>query len=107
MTTYRRLFVTVAGVVALTLVAGVGWAQLTDLTQTPNAANAGIRKSFAQEIGAGRGNVTTPDSSIFIIRRDPFRSVRRGRQLFQRKFRRAEGQGPRTADGIGNITADA
>ena len=28
-------------------------AQLTDLTQTPNAANAGIAKSLQQQIGAG------------------------------------------------------
>ncbi len=45
----------------------------------------------------------TPDSSAFIIARDPFRAVRRGRQLFQRKFTRLQGQGPRAADGIGNI----
>src|SRR6185369_15853612 len=37
---------------------------------------------------------------IFIIKRDPFRAVRRGRQIFQRKFTRAQGQGPRTNDGV-------
>ena len=78
-------------------------AQETDVTQTPNTANAGIKKSYAQQIGAGRGDVMTPGSSMFIIKRDPFRSIVRGRQLFQRKFRRAEGQGPRVADGIGDI----
>ena len=31
--------------------------------------------------------------------RDPFRSIRRGRQLFQRKFTVAQGLGPRTNDG--------
>ena len=41
--------------------------QLTDMTQTPNAANAGIQKSFAQQIGAGRGDIMTPGSSLFII----------------------------------------
>src|SRR5262245_4719975 len=72
------------------------WAQLNDLTQTPNAANAGIVKSLAGQIGAGRGNIMTPGSSRFIIARDPFRSIRRGRQIFQRKFTVAQGLGPRT-----------
>jgi len=78
-------------------------AQETDLTQTPNAEAAGIHKSFAQEVGAGRGSVMSPDSSSFIIARDPFRSIRRGRQIFQRKFTRIQGQGPREDDGIGDI----
>jgi hypothetical protein len=81
-------------------------AQETDLTQTPNAEGAGIHKSFDQEVGAGRGDVMTPDSSAFIISRDPFRSIRRGREIFQRKFRRAQGQGPRVDDGIGPIAAE-
>ena len=41
------------------------------------------------------------DSSAFIIARDPFRAVRRGRQLFQRKFLRGEGLGPITGEGDG------
>jgi hypothetical protein len=45
----------------------------------------------------------TPDSSLFIIRRDPFRSIRRGRQVFQRKFTVAQGSGPRLSDGVGDI----
>jgi hypothetical protein len=57
-------------------------AQLTDISQTPNQANAGIQKSLEEQIGAGRGDGITPDSSLFIIRRDPFRSIRRGRQVF-------------------------
>src|SRR5262249_10827111 len=32
-----------------------------------------------------------------------FRAIRRGRQLFQRKFTRAQGQGPRFGDGSGDI----
>ena len=56
--------------------------------------------------GAGQGDLTTPDSSIFIIKRDPFRSIRRGRQIFQRKFTVAQGFAPRTNDGIGNIELD-
>ena len=57
-------------------------AQLIDNTQSTNTINAGINKSLSQEVGTGRGSVTTPDSSLFIIARDPFRAVRRGRQLF-------------------------
>jgi mono/diheme cytochrome c family protein len=48
----------------------------------------------------------TPDSSIFIIQRDPFRAVRRGRQLFQRKFTRSQGQGPVFGDGAGDVGVD-
>jgi len=77
--------------------------QLIDNTQAQNAINAGINKSLANEIGAGRGDVLTPDSSLFIIARDPFRAVRRGRQLFQRKFTVSQGQGPGVGDGFGNI----
>ena len=82
-------------------------AQLTDMTQTPNTANSGISKSLSQQIGAGRGSLITPDSSRFVIARDPFRAIRRGRQLFQRKFTAAQGLGPRTDDGVGNIETDA
>ena len=71
------------------------FAQLIDNTQAPNTVKAGINKSLTQEIGAGHGDVMTPDSSVFIINRDPFRAIRRGRQLFQRKFTRDQGQGPR------------
>jgi CxxC motif-containing protein (DUF1111 family) len=83
-------------------------AQLIDRTLIPNPANEGVAKSLAQQIGAGRGNVNTVDSSIYIIKRDPARSVRRGRQLFQRKFSVFQGFGPRTNDGVGgDIVADA
>jgi hypothetical protein len=84
----------------------VAHAQLIDRTQQPNSANEGIAKSLADEIGAGRGDWTTPNSSLFIIQRDPFRAIRRGRQLFQRKFTQAEGQGPRLDDGTGDISAN-
>ncbi len=89
----------------LCLAAGAS-AQLTDVTQTPNTANAGIQKSLPQEIGMGRGGVLTPDSSLFLIRRDPFRSIARGRQIFQRKFTAGQGLGPRTGDGQGAIELD-
>jgi hypothetical protein len=76
-------------------------AELTDLTQTPNAANEGIAKSLTEEVGTGRGDVTLPGSSLYTIARDPFRAIRRGRQLFQRKFTVAQGVGPRFEDGVG------
>jgi len=77
--------------------------QLIDRTQAPNTANEGIGRSLEDQIGAGRGDLVTPDSSRFIIARDPFRSIRRGRQLFQRKFTRRQGQGPGVLDGVGDI----
>jgi Di-haem oxidoreductase, putative peroxidase len=83
-----------------------GYAQLIDQTQQPNAAHEGIAKSLAEEIGAGRGDWETPNSSAFLIARDPFRAIRRGRQLFQRKFTQAEGQGPRLDDGTEDISAN-
>src|SRR5262245_58703327 len=100
----RSLRVAVLG--AVLLGAHAVRAQLNDLTQTPNAENAGIAKSLQQQIGAGVGNVNTPDSSLFLINRDPARSIRRGRQLFQRKFTVEQGFGPRTGDGVGDIAAD-
>jgi cytochrome c553 len=81
-------------------------AQMIDNTQAPNTAKAGINKSLTDEIGAGRGDVLTPNSSTYIINRDPFRSIRRGRQLFQRKFTRVQGQGPSEGDGVGDINTD-
>jgi len=80
-------------------------AQLTDLTQAPNVENAGIVKSLEQQIGAGVGNLNTPGSSTFITARDPARAIRRGRQLFQRKFTDQQGFGPRPASG--NIAVNA
>jgi hypothetical protein len=102
----RGLSTTVAAVVGL---CGLVWlsvvadAQLTDITQTPNEANAGIQKSLEEQIGADQSDVMTPDASIFIIQRDPFRAIRRGRQLFQRKFTVEQGVGPRVDDGVGDI----
>ena len=108
MSTQRRNITSLnASKFALTIVLG-GWvslssAELVDATTAHNTLNEGIRKSLLQEIGAGTGDPLTVDSSRFIIARDPFRSVRRGRQLFQRKFTRAQGQGPATGDGAGDI----
>jgi hypothetical protein len=80
--------------------------QMVDNTQAPNTANAGINKSLLDEIGAGRGNANMAGSSMYIIQRDPFRSIRRGRQLFQRKFTSLQGQGPNEKDGVGDINND-
>jgi hypothetical protein len=94
--------------VAVLVCAGscAGWAQLTDRTLAPNTAAVGIAKSLQDETGAGRGDLMTWNSSIFIINRDPFRSVRRGRQFFQRKFTRLQGQGGNEGDGVGDINTN-
>jgi hypothetical protein len=92
----------------LVLISTTAFAQLTDLKQTPNAEGEGIVKSLEEQVGAGRGDIDTPGSSRYIIARDPFRSIRRGRQIFQRKFTLAQGHGPRTDDGIGgDVNGDA
>jgi hypothetical protein len=92
-------------IVAAACIGGAGSAlgQLIDRTQAPNAADEGIAKSLKDQLGVGRGDAFTPNSSAFIIARDPFRAIRRGRQLFQRKFTRAQGQGPGIGDGHGDI----
>ena len=90
----------------LVLAAASSRGQLVDRTKAPNAAGEGIAKSLPEQTGAGRGDWTTPDSSSFIIARDPFRAIRRGRQLFQRKFSRSEGAGPGVGDGAGDIQAN-
>src|SRR5215813_6556310 len=81
-------------------------AQMIDDTQTTNNIRGGISKSLADEIGPGRGNVNMPGSSMHIISHDPFRSIKRGRQLFQRKFTHVQGQGPNDSDGIGDINTN-
>jgi len=81
-------------------------AQMLDSTQAANTAKAGINKSLLDEIGPGRGDTMTVGSSSYLINRDPFRSIRRGRQLFQRKFTHLQGQGPNEKDGVGDIDTD-
>jgi hypothetical protein len=81
-------------------------AQMIDNTQAPNVAKAGINKSLQDEIGTGRGSLTTPGSSMCMIAHDPYRAIRRGRQLFQRKFTHAQGQGPNEGDGVGDVNTD-
>ena len=76
---------------------GTAWAQLMpcDKVYPPGTAPEGgcIERSLVDQIGGGHG--TAVGQSGWLIRRDPFRSVRRGRQLFQRKFSADEGFGPR------------
>ena len=90
---------------AMGLFSGPVRAQMIDRTQAPNAANDGISKSLTDEIGAGRGDWNRPASASFLINRDPFRAIRRGREIFQRKFTRLENQGPAVQDGVGDINS--
>ena len=65
-----------------------------------------IERSLEDQVGAGQGDGNTPYSSSYIILRDPVRAVRRGRQLFQRKFSEQEGLGPRVNyDSTGDIAS--
>jgi len=103
------LFVRTAFVAVLStaFASSIAHAQFVDRTRAPHTEDkAAVQKSLADQIGAGRGTITTPDSSLFLIARDPFRSVRRGRQLFQRKFAIQQGLGPITGDGAGDIEMD-
>ena len=61
------------GFAAVALAAAPALAQLVDRTLAPNVANEGIAKSYEDQLGAGRGSLTTPGSSLFIINRDPAR----------------------------------
>lgn len=106
MPNYTRNFASLLAVSTAMFMTFPVMAGLTDLTQTPNAVSEGIHKSLFDQIGAGRGDVNTPYSSVYIIERDPFRAIRRGRQLFQRKFRMSEGLGPRNFDGVGDLNLD-
>jgi Di-haem oxidoreductase, putative peroxidase len=81
-------------------------AQLPDRTRNSKFFNEGITKSLDQQIGDGAGDILTPNKPRYVIARDPFRAIRRGQQLFQRKFTRDEGQGPITSNGKTNIETD-
>ncbi len=56
----RVLLAAICGLAAIAVAPGGARAQLKDVFQAPNAVNEGIHKTFAQEIGAGRGDVFTP-----------------------------------------------
>jgi hypothetical protein len=89
-----------SSILAVSLASGAAQAQQTDRSQTPNPEGAGIARSLEEQIGRGRGNESRPDSSWFVIKRDPFRAIARGQRLFQRKFTQAQGLGPRVGDGL-------
>jgi hypothetical protein len=78
-------------------------AQEVDQVSAPNAVGVGAAKGIVQQLGGGVGDEETFGSSRYVIARDPARAIRRGRNLFQRKFKHSEGQGPRTGDGNGDI----
>src|SRR2546428_13111992 len=63
----RTTLVVLALALAVTAATLPVLSQSIDRNQNPNIANAGIAKTLPQEIGAGRGDVMTPDSSAFII----------------------------------------
>ena len=89
---YIRLGGTAAVVIAFTALAhwpGRAAAQLPDCelidTALKIAAPGGcIGKPLYGQIGAGQGDAATPWSSVYLVKRDPARAIRRGRQLFQR-----------------------
>ena len=106
-----------AVIIGAATMTGGAIAQLRDVTQNPDIAgvpghpadNAGIGISFVAQQGTSpndHGAVDLVGSSRFIIARDPARAVRRGRQLFQRKFQIVQGNGPTSDDGIGSSGAD-
>lgn len=82
----RLLMLLAVGLTAITASDEASFAQMVDRSRAPNVANEGIAKTLEQQIGTGRGDGSTPYSSSYVIARDPFRAIRRGRQLFQRKF---------------------
>ena len=84
-------------------ISGLATAQESDIARTPNNGGFGIQKSLEEQIGSGEATFSRRSSSRYLIARDPFRAIARGRQIFQRKFSFSEGLGPRTDDGVGNI----
>jgi Di-haem oxidoreductase, putative peroxidase len=75
--------------------------QLVDQNKAPNVAQEGIARPLVvgdtPQVGDGR-NGTNANASLNVISRDPFRAIRRGRQLFQRKFGLRDGFGPGLGD---------
>jgi len=99
-----RLLAAIASLL-VAILARPALAQLVDATQvTPNVPGGQIAKSLEQQVGAGHGDELRYGSAVYLIKRDPARSIRRGRQIFQRKFTGAQGVGPRVnRDARGNI----
>jgi hypothetical protein len=77
-----------------------------DFKLFPTVPGGHVARSLEGQIGEGHGDEATYGSSMYLIKRDPARSIRRGRQLFQRKFSAAQGVGPRvTMASDGDIRA--
>ncbi len=106
----RHPVLTVCGILVLGSSPELATAQLNEcglIGQLGQAIIPGgcIEKSLKDQIGYGQGDVNTPGTSSYLIKRDPARAIRRGRQLFQRKFSLFEGLGPRVnANASGDIT---
>jgi hypothetical protein len=91
---------------ALWLGSSPAHAQLADYQQiAPHGVPGGqINKTLEEQVGRGHGDAFTPGSAVYLIKRDPARSIRRGRQIFQRKFSLRQGLGPRVnPDSVGDI----
>ena len=87
--------------------AAPAFAQLTeDFDTFPTVPGGHVARSLDEQVGEGHGDEITYGSAMYLIKRDPARSIRRGRQLFQRKFSADQGLGPRiNARGDGDIRA--
>jgi hypothetical protein len=87
--------------------AAPAFAQLTEDFHLFDPVPGGhVARSLDEQIGEGHGDEATYGSAMYLIKRDPARSIRRGRQLFQRKFTIEQGLGPRVnARGDGDIRA--
>ncbi len=99
---HRHALLAVCGILALAAVPDHAGAQLNeckliDQAGLIDAPGSCIEKSLAMQIGTGQGDVDTPGSSSYLIKRDPARAIRRGRQLFQRKWSSYDGLGPRVS----------
>ena len=98
----REAFSTILAFLAvLAALPAPGLGQMIDRTQAPNGANDGINKSLADQVGAGRGDWTTPESASFIIA--AIRSARSGAAAScssaSSRGRRASGPGIRRRPG--------
>ncbi|HET8695949.1 MAG TPA: di-heme oxidoredictase family protein [Gammaproteobacteria bacterium] len=108
---HRHALLAVLGVAALggaphEVRAQLNECALIDALGLVDAPGGFIDGKLSEQIGMGQGDINLPGSSAYLIARDPARAIRRGRQVFQRKWSTYEGLGPRvTADSTGDILA--
>lgn len=98
----RHAILTFCGILALSGAPEHAAAQLNecDLINEAGLIDAPggcIERSYVLQLGPGQGDATTAGSSTYLVLRDPARAIRRGRQIFQRKFSTYEGLGPRVS----------